>query len=115
MTTTDSYMVVVCGGESHFGFLNGSTDGTETEIKIQDVANNLESFGKALAGQTLNEVYIQCSDGSILTTFKLYDPAAGVILSAYGNERTTWPWNLVIKGLNIPIKSGMLTKLNCAD
>lgn len=117
MTTTDVQGRIVAGGGLHHLWLNGATDGTETEIKVRGLGGELSSIGEALLGQVLQNIAIQASDGSILTTLKLYDNAGGVLLSIRGNERTVRNLltNASVGNLNIKITSGMLLKVNTAD
>ena len=116
MTTTDTFFIAKVSGEWFHGFLNGGTDGAETEIKNEDIAGALEEVGKHYRGKTLQYIAFQCSDGSILATAKLYAKGGGVVFSFVGNERTTWPeYNLEIPNLNIPMEDGMKLKINTTD
>lgn len=117
MTTTDVLgRIKTSGGNLYQLFGNGFTDGNETELKIREIGGALQSLGDAIPGQTITELALQCSDGSILTTCKLYDIDAGVIASWRGNERTTWAFtNLDVKGLAIPVRKGMVLKVNTGD
>ena len=116
MTTTDTFVDITVSGEEYVMFLNGGTDGSETEIKVLDVSGALRSLGEMLQGKSLTDLEVQCSDGSILGTFKIYDAQGGVVLSCVGNERTTFiKANLEIHELNIPIHFGMVAKVNTTD
>ena len=116
MTTTDTFAVLVVGGKYYHMFLNGGTDGAETEIKVEDISGALRSLGEMLQDNVLTDVEVQCSDGSILSTFKIYDSQGGVVLSVVGNERTTWAKaNFEMHGLQIPIHFGMVAKVNTGD
>lgn len=116
MTTTDILGFARCGNKNYTIFLNGSTDGTETNTQVYTPGGVLKDFGEALAGQTLNRLALQCSDGSILSTVILYSSDGGVLLSAVGCERTSnQRYNIDLQNLSIRIEDGMLLKTNCAD
>lgn len=117
MTTTDIFGKITTDRGIYFLYGNGFTDGSETELKIQDMANALVSVGEHLAGQRITSIGIQCTDGSICTTLKLYGKDSGVVASWRGNERTvsSLRWNLMIHGLTIPMEKGMILKINTAD
>ena len=117
MTTTDTIAIITTQDRrKYFCFLNGSTDGTETEIKIYDLAGATISVGEHLNGQTITRIEVMCSAGSILGTLRLYAKSGGRVLAAVGCERTSnQRANLDIKNLNIPIETGMLMKVNTTD
>jgi hypothetical protein len=116
MTTTDIEGLITASGRDYHVFLNGSTDGTETTTKILDVSNTAKDVGDHLKGKIIERIALQCSDGSILSTVILYDPTAGVVLSAVGCERTSNQlYNIDLQNLSVPIVDGMLLKTNCAD
>ena len=74
------------------------------------------SLGDALDGQSIKELSIQVSDGSILTTAIIYGADAGIVASWRANERTTQShYNLEAKNLDIPIFKGYVLKTNCGD
>jgi len=116
MTTTDVFGRIKSSRGLHFLYGNGFTDGTETELKIQDIAGNLISVGEHLQGGTIQELAIQCSDGSICTTLIIYGKDSGIIASWRGNERTLSRfYNVEAKNLNIPMEKGVVLKINTAD
>jgi len=100
-----------------FLYGNGFTDGTATELKVLDIAGNSISLGEHCDRQTLQEIGVQLSDGSICTTLILYGKDGGIVCSWRGNERTSndWFYNVESKGLNIPLVKGMILKINTAD
>ena len=116
MTTTDVQARILASGLNH-AWLNGTTDGSETELQIRDIAGSAKSFGDHLEGQTLRSLRIQLSDGSILTTCILYDEKGGVLASWRGNERTghDFLYTLRADGLSIPMRKGMKLKVNTGD
>lgn len=117
MTTNDVQGRVVAGGGLHHLWLDGTTDGAETEIKVRGLGGDLSSIGEALLGQVIQNIAIQVSGGGILTTLKLYDNAGGVLLSIRGNERTSRNFlvNAHVGNLNIKVTSGMILMVNTAD
>jgi hypothetical protein len=116
MTTTDTEGLIEANGRVYHLFQNGSTDGTETEIKVLTPAGASVSVGVHLKGQTITRLALQCSDGSILSTVILYGADAGVKLSAVGCERTSNQlYNIDLKDLRVPVTDGDLLKTNCAD
>lgn len=117
MTTTDVQVKFITNQGLYHGWLDGSTDGTETNTQIRDISGALRDVGDHLQGQTLLGFDVQLSDGSILTTAKLYSKSAGIVGSWRGNERTAHDMlcNLRVRGLSILIEKGMLFKTNCAD
>lgn len=116
LTTTDTLGILVVNGKRYAMFLNGSTDGNETEIMVYYDNGGTRSIGDAFDGQTLTSLYLQLSDGSILTTAIFYDDAGGKKLSFKGKERTNSDvYNLVAENLNVQITKGMTLKINCAD
>lgn len=117
MTTTDTLGYVVVSGKKYFVFLNGGTDGSDTEIKLYDDGGTARSLGEALEGNVLQEVALQSTDGSILTTFAIYDPQGAKLHSFVGNERTARDllWNLRIKGIHVRIERGTIMKVNTGD
>jgi len=118
MTTTDTHGRAITNGGIYHLWLDGGTDGTETEIKVRAVSGTLNSIGDALKGQTLSRLTLQCSIGSILTTCKLYSPNGGVIASYRAGEILAQdgpPWNLDVQGLAIQLQEGMVLKINTTD
>ena len=118
MTTTDVLGRIDTGTGLHFLYGNGFTDGTETELKVQDLGGNLVSLGDHLAGKAIREIAVQCSDGSVCTTLKIYSPTGGVIAYWRGRERLVgndMHYNLEAKGLALRIERGMLLKINTGD
>jgi len=116
MTTTDVQGKIVTNGGMWHLWGDGITDGVETELKVRDITGNLRSVGEILNGQTLQELLLQCSDGSILTSAKLYGPDGGVLASWRGNERTTHQFaNLHAAMLSIPMRKGTVLKVTTAD
>jgi hypothetical protein len=119
MTTTDVLgRLKTSDGGLHFLFGNGFTDGTETELKVYDLAGNSVSVGDHLHGKTLQELGLQLTDGSILTTAILYGADGGIVASWRGCERITgnsFFYNMEAKKLAIPLVKGMVLKVNTAD
>lgn len=116
MTTTDIFGRVKTGSGVHFLYGNGFTDGTPTELKVQDIAGSSIPIGEHLAGQSIQELAIMLSDGSILTTAILYAKDGGVVASWRGSERTLREvYNLEAKQLSIALEKGMVLKINTAD
>lgn len=116
-TTSDTVGYIKASGTKYFLFLNGSTDGNETEIKLYEDGGGTKSLGEALEGKTLEEIALQVSDGSILTTCKVYEGQGTTKLSFVGNERTARDllWNLRVQNLQVPITRSMTMKINCGD
>ena len=60
MTTTDTLGKAVCAdGSIYFIFGNGTTDGTEGEIYVNDVSGGNLSIGDALRGKVIVRLALQ--------------------------------------------------------
>lgn len=128
MTTSDIQLVLTTtDGRRHHGYLDGATDGAETEIKCRDLAGTLTPVGEFLEGKVIQRIEVQVTDGSILTTLKYYAktgqathtfyggerPIAGdLTLNAFGQDAAR---NIDIRGLAIKVEKGAVLKVNCAD
>jgi len=118
VTTTDILGRIKTSQGLYFLYGNGFTDGAETELKVLDLGGNSVSVGELLAGQMIQEIAVQCSDGSVCTTLILYGPDAGIICSWRGRERLVgndMHYNCEAKNLSVPVTRGMVLKINTAD
>ena len=95
---------------------NGTTDGTEGEVYVNDVSGGNLSIGDALRGKIIVRLALQPSTGSVLNIVKLYDPTGGVLLHAVGCERTSnQTYGIDVQNLAIPCPDGCTLKLTTAD
>ena len=98
----------------------GIADGTEIEIKILTTGGALVSIGEALNGLTLQSIKAMASTPSLLQTLKLYDTTGKVIASWKGQvmnagAELTAAYAFQVKGLNIPLRKGMVIKVLTAN
>jgi len=103
------------GGSAPILFNGNITDGANTEITSFIGANSIGVFENSV----LTGLQIQVGDGSILSAVNLIDSSGGTQVSWAGCERATSgcspKWNLLAKGLMIPISKGMTLKLTTTD
>ena len=117
MSTTDIFgRIKGSDGKLYFLYGNGFTDGSGTELKIQDIGGVLTSAGEFLASRAIQDLAIMCSDGSILTTLVITDKGGGILASWRGCERGHDDfYNLDVKNLAIPMQKGAVITVNTGD
>ena len=98
----------------------GIADATECEIKILTTGGALVSFGEALHGLTLQSLKIMATTPSLLQTVKIYDTTGKVLASWKGQvmnagAELTAAYAFQVKGLNIPLRKGMVIKVLTAN
>lgn len=120
MTTTDvNGVAVLDNGEQVQLFGNGITDGTGGNVLVRDVSGvNTKNIGEYAPGRRIRTLKFHASIGSVLTYVKVYDAMGATILFARAGELDAGAflnYNLVIRGLDIPLAKGVYIFAMTAD
>ena len=112
MTTTDVLgSAIMHDGEQIMLFGNGITDATGGHVYVRDLSGiNTKDIGEYSEGKALRTLKLRVTPGSILTYIKIYDKKGATILYALAGELDAGArknYNLVIRGLNIPMSKGL--------
>ena len=114
MTTTVTFAWVHFTNSPPELYLATVTDGNATELVSQAAAASLGD----VAGQVINKIEAQVSDGSILTYMQITDSSGGQTIRVLGGERdggTDGNLNMCIEPLNIMVERGMTLNVLTAD
>lgn len=120
MTTTDVNGVAILndGSQLHL-FGNGITDGTGANVFVRDISgNNTKNIGEFAQGRAIRTLKFHASIGSVLTYIKVYNEKGATVLFARAGELDAGArenYNLVIRGLNIPLVKGVYIFAMTAD
>lgn len=120
MTTTDvNGVAILDNGEQVQLFGNGITDGTGGNVPVRDVSGvNTKQIGEFAPGRRLRTLKLHASIGSVLTYVKIYDEKGATIFFARAGELDAGArenYNLVVRGLDIPLVKGVYIFAMTAD
>ena len=112
MTNTDVIgSMILSDGEQVMLFGNGITDATGGHVFVRDLSGiNTKDIGEYSEGKALRTLKIYVTAGSILTFIKIFDKKGATILYAPAGELDAGSrknYNLIIRGLNIPMAKGL--------
>lgn len=127
MTTTDvNAAAVLDNGDQVHLFGNGLTDGTGGNVKVRDLSGvNTKELGEHAPGRRLRTLKVNASAGSILNSIVIYGADGAILLdvdvdvelnSLGGNVLgMSSNYNLVVRGLDIPLVKGVYVWALTAD
>ena len=120
MTTTDvNGVAVLDNGELVHLFGNGLTDGTAGNVKVRDISGvNTKELGEHAPGRRLRVLKLNVTDGSVLANVILYGSNGAILIDVdIDNELSGIfePWNIVLRGLDIPLEKGVYVNVLTAD
>jgi hypothetical protein len=104
-TTNVQGIIVTSDGKFHHVEVEPTDAAAASALTIRDVGGVKHTWGDYLAGKTITDVYVQLSDGSILT--QLYFTNNGERTRDYlAGERlagSSQNYNLILRGIREPI------------
>ena len=120
MTTTDINAVAILdNGEQLHLFGNGITDTTGGNVYVRDISGvNTKNIGEFAQGRRIRALMFHASIGSVLTYVKVYDASGATVLFARAGELDAGArknYNLVLRGLDIPLSKGVYIFAMTAD
>ena len=120
MTTTDvNGVAILDNGELVHLFGNGLTDGTGGHVYVRDISGiNTKDIGEFAPGRFMRVLKLHASIGSVLNNIVVYGPDGRILLDIdIDNELSGifQNYNIVVRGLNIPLASGTYINVLTAD
>ena len=120
MTTTDSNGVAILdNGEQIHLFCNGGDDSTENHVYVRDISGvNTKDLGEHAPGRRLKTLKMHCSIGSVLESLLVYGSNGAVLLDIDSDVELSGifqNYNIVVRGLDIPLEKGVYVAINTGD